>query len=157
MSEFLKSRWGRIGALAIVLFALNVAGRWAARIVEDEDNQVIAGLVTLGVITAIFLVLAAIWGRRRPFAAVCFELGIAGLAGCLLSVLVGPFLAGATPFANGPGAFFEQIWWYAALGIGGTGLGLMIITTLGIDYKSRQLKQYARYAEKTSKTLARRP
>jgi hypothetical protein len=156
VSEFFKARWARIGAVALALFVVNLAGRLAAKIVDGADNETIAGWVTLGTIFLIFAVLAVVWGRGRPAAAVCFDLGMAAVAGCLLSVLLGPLVFGLDPFANGPGAFFEQIWWYAALAIGGTGLGLMIITTLGVDYKSKQLKLYAQYAEKTSKTLSRR-
>jgi hypothetical protein len=142
LNEVVKQRWVPVGVIAAGLFVVNLAGRWAASIVKDADRQTIAGIIALGAITLVFVVMAIIWGRGRPVGRVVADLGIAAAAGCALSVLLAPFLAGSTPFANGPGAFFEQIWWYAALAGGGTGLGLIILISIGKDHRAQQLKRY---------------
>jgi hypothetical protein len=156
VNEFIKTQWGRIVVLAAALFAVNLLGRLAARTVDGDEQQTIAGWITLGVLAAIFAVLAILWGRTRPIGPICFELGMAAVIGCLLSVLVGPLVFGLDPFANGAGDFFAQIFWYAGLAAVGTGLGLVIIIALGVDYRAKQLRRYAQYVERTSKTTARR-
>jgi hypothetical protein len=61
----------------------------------------------------------------------------------VLSVLVGPFLTGGKPFANGAGDFFAQVWSYAGFAALGAFVGLAVLITLGLDLRSRQLKNYS--------------
>ena len=59
------------------------------------------------------------------------------------TVLVGPAVFGANPFAGGAGDFFAQIWLYAGFSVGGFLLGYLLLVVLGRDYRSRQLAAYA--------------
>jgi hypothetical protein len=129
--------------IAGVLFVVNVVARWVAKGIDDADTQVTAGFIALGVIGLVFLAMAAYWGRTRPLARVVADLAAAGGFACLLSILLGPVLAGESPFANGAGAFFAQIWVYAAVFAAGTGLGLVGLIAFTADYRSKQLKAYA--------------
>ncbi|MEV4412104.1 hypothetical protein [Catellatospora sp. NPDC049609] len=139
----MKERWLPVGAIAGVLFAVNVVARWVAKGIDDADKQSMAGFVALGVIGLVFLVMAVRWGRTRPIARVVADLAAAGGVACLLSIFLGPLLTWESPFANGAGAFFAQIWVYAAVFAVGTGLGLAGLVAFAADYRSKQLKSFA--------------
>ncbi|MDI1459872.1 hypothetical protein QEZ54_02725 [Catellatospora sp. KI3] len=150
----MKERWLPVGVIAAVLFAVNLVARWVAKGITDADRQSVAGLVALGVIGLVFLVMAVYWGRVRPQARVVADLAAAGGVACLLSILVGPLLAGEGPFAHGAGAFFNQIWLYAGVFIIGTGLGLVGLMAFNADHRARQLKAFAQ--QQHSKARPRR-
>jgi hypothetical protein len=84
---------------------------------------------------------------------VAADLSGGALVGCLFSVLVGPFISGGTPFANGPGFFFSTIWLYGGVAIGSSLLALLVLTALGQDHRSRALKRFA----ETQRARPRRP
>ncbi len=148
MKDFLL-RWREVGIVALVLFAINVIGRWAAKLIKSEnaqalqDRQSMAGFITLGAIFLVFFGLTVYWGRKRTMWKVCTDLGFAGVIACVLAVLVGPLIVGESPFASGAGDFFAQIWWWIGIGIGGIFLGYVGLISVTADYKSRQLKAYA--------------
>jgi hypothetical protein len=80
--------------------------------------------------------------------------GAAG--GLLLTVLVGPFISGGEPFANGAGDFFFQVWLYAGFAIGGTLVGYWIAMVFGRDYRSRSLKAYTKTRAAKPRKVVRR-
>ncbi|MBV1849052.1 hypothetical protein [Catellatospora tritici] len=143
----MKERWLPVGVIAAVLFAVNVVARWVAKGIKDADRQSVAGLVALGVIGLVFFAMAVYWGRVRPQARVVADLAAAGGVACLLSILVGPLLAGENPFAQGAGAFFNQIWLYAGVFVVGTGLGLVGLIAFASDYRARQLRAFAQQSK----------
>lgn len=143
----MKERWLPVGVIAGVLFVVNVVGRWVAKGIDDADSQATAGFIALGVIGLVFFAMALYWGRTRPLWRVVGDLAAAGGVACLLSILVGPLLAGDGPFANGAGAFFAQIWVYAAVFAVGTGLGLIGLIAFAADYRAKQLKAFAERAK----------
>lgn len=155
-------RWRAAGILALVLFALNVAGRWTTKLMKAEnqaalDNkETVAGFVLMAVIGLVFVGMTVYWGRIRPFSRVAQDLGAAALAGCLLAAFVGPLALGESPFASGAGAFFSQFWIWGALAIGGTFLGYMGLVAFTADYRSRQLKRFAERSKAVPKRVARR-
>ena len=155
-------RWRAPGILALVLFALNVAGRWAAKLMKAENQAAldhkkdIAGIVLIGVIGLIFLGMTVYWGRILPFARVSTDLGAAALTACLLAVFVGPLTVGESPFENGAGAFFSQVLTWGGLAIGGTFLGYMGLVAATADYRSRQLKRFADRSKALPKRVVRR-
>lgn len=155
-------RWRPVGILAFVLFALNVAGRWTAKLLKAEnqaalDNKKsIAGFVLIAVIGLVFAGVTIYWGRLRPIARVAQDLAAAALASCLLAIFVGPLTVGESPFANGAGAFFSQIWVWAAMAVGGSALGYMLLVATTSDYRSRQLKRFAERAKSLPKRAVRR-
>ncbi|MDT4993666.1 MAG: hypothetical protein QOH97_3558 [Actinoplanes sp.] len=150
-----QQRWFPIAVLGLGLFAINVVARLVIRIGfhDDDTAQNRASFVMFAVIG---LVLAVVIFRRSQRVAPSGwlpDLTGAAVLGLLLTILVGPFISGDTPFANGAGSFFSQIWLYAGFAIVGTLLGYWIATALGRDYRSRSLKAFA--TAKTSRP--RRP
>jgi hypothetical protein len=154
----MKERWLPVGLLAVVLFAVNVAGRVAAKVWADgnDDKEIRIGLIALGVIGVLVLVVTVYWTQRRPIPRVWADLGFGVGAGCLASVLLGPLVVGDAPFAEGAGLFFRQIWWYLGITIVAAGLGMLGVMTLGKDWKSRAWKRYAEQATSRPRKVARR-
>lgn len=141
----MRDRWLRIGVLAGVLFAVNVVARLVTRLGFNGDTRV-EDRVSLGMFALIGLILATIafvWGRRQPLGRWSSDVAAAVLVALALTVLVGPFISGSNPFASGAGAFFAQIWLYAAFVGGGALLGYLVLTALGLDYRSQALKRFA--------------
>lgn len=141
----MRERWLRIGVLAGALFAINVAARLVARLAfdNDDDRQTTVGLLSMLVIGLTFAALAFIWGRHRPLGILVADLAGAAVIGCALTIFVGPFISGEGPFSDGAGVFFGQIWQYAGFFGGGTLVGFLVLTALGMDYKSKHLKRIA--------------
>jgi hypothetical protein len=140
-----QQRWFPIAVLGLGLFAVNVVARLVTRIgfADDETAQ---GRISIGMFAVLGVVLAAFTffrAQRVPPATWLPDLAFASLVGLLLTILVGPFINGDTPFSNGAGSFFSQVWLYAGFAIVGTLLGYWIATALGRDYRSRSLKAYA--------------
>jgi hypothetical protein len=138
-------RWLRIGVLAGALFAINVAARLVARLAfnGNDDRQTTLGLLSMAVIGLTFAVLAFVWGRNRPLGILVADLAGAAAIGCALTIFIGPFISGEGPFSDGAGVFFGQIWQYAGFSAGGTLVGFLVLTALGMDYKSKYLKRVA--------------
>jgi hypothetical protein len=157
-------RWRAAGILALVLFALNVAGRWTAKLMKagnqtaavETKKETIAGIVLIAVIGLVFVGMTAYWGRIKPFPRVAQDLGAAAVVSLLLAMFVGPLTVGESPFHNGAGAFFSQIWGWAGLAIGGTLLGYMGLVAFTADYRSRQLKRFADRSRALPKRVVRR-
>lgn len=141
----MRERWLPIGVLAAVLFAINVAARLITRLAfhNNDNKQTAAGLIAMLGIALIYAVLAFIWGQRVPAGRLIADLAAAALVGCAFTVFVGPFISSKGPFSDGAGVFFAQIWQYAGFTGGGTLLGFLIVTALGLDYRSRALKRLA--------------
>lgn len=141
----MRERWLRIGVLAAVLFAINVAARLVARLAfdSDDDKQTTLGLLSLAAVGLVFAVMAFVWGRDRPLGVLVADLAGAAVIGCALTIFVGPFISGEGPFSDGAGIFFGQIWQYAGFSGGGTLLGFLLLTALGLDHKSQTLKRIA--------------
>jgi hypothetical protein len=104
----------------------------------------------------LYAVLAFVWGRTRPFGVWSADLAGAALAGLLLTIFVGPYISGGSPFDGGAGVFFSQIWLYAAFAGGGALTGFLIATALGQDYKSRSLRRYAEMKSAKPRRVIRR-
>jgi drug/metabolite transporter (DMT)-like permease len=154
----MKQRWLPVGILAGVLFAVNVAGRGAAKVWSDgkDDREINLGLVALVVIGVVMLAAAVRWVQRYPTPRVWGDFAVAVGAACLLSVLIGPFVVGDRPFAEGAGLFFRQIWWYLGVAAAGALFGSLIMMTLGRDWKSQAWKRYAEQARARPRRVARR-
>ena len=148
MKEFVL-RWREVGIVAGVLFAINVAGRFAAKMIKAgnqqtlDDRQALAGFITLGAIALVFLALTLYWGRIRSMWEVGTNLGFAAVIACVLSIFLAPLIVGKSPFEGGAGNFFSQIWWWGGLAIGGVTFGFIILISFTADYKSKQLKSFA--------------
>lgn len=144
-----QQRWFRITALAVALFAVNVIARLVIRFSSgDESGQGLASIAMFAVIAVILAVLTFIRSQRQAPSDWLPDVGFGALGGMALTVLVGPFISGHGPFANGAGDFFSQIWLYGACAIAGTVIGYWSAVMLGRDYRSRALKAYTQ-ARKT--------
>ena len=140
-----QQRWFPIALLGLGLFAVNVAARLTIRIgFHDNDTaESRVSLIMFAVIGVVLAVTTFVRAQRVPPATWLPDVVAAGLAGMLLTVLVGPFVSGDTPFSAGAGNFFSQIWLYGGFAIVGTLLGYWIATAFGRDYRSKSLKAFA--------------
>jgi hypothetical protein len=140
-----QQRWFRIAVLAVALFAVNVVARLVIRFSSDDGDtgsQGLASIVMFAVIAVVLGVITFIRAQREQPSVWLPDVGSGALGGMALTVLVGPFISGNGPFANGAGDFFAQIWLYAACAIVGTVVGYWIAVMLGRDYRSKALKAY---------------
>jgi hypothetical protein len=154
----MKARWLPVGVLAAALFGINVVARLVARFGFERDVEA-ADRITLLMLTAVglvCLVIASVWSRRFPFGRWTADLAAAALAGLALSIFVGPFISSSTPFADGAGEFFKQIWQWSAFAAGGALLGFLIVTALGLDYRSQSLKRFAEAKRAKPRRVVRR-
>ncbi|MBB4747061.1 hypothetical protein [Actinoplanes lobatus] len=142
--EMRQQRWFRITALALGLFAINAVARLVIRFAFDGDDsaQGTATIVMFIVIALALAVLTFVRSQREKPSGWLPDVAFGALGGMLLTVLVGPFLSGHGPFADGAGDFFAQIWIYGACAIAGTLLGYWTAVMLGRDYRSRALKAF---------------
>jgi hypothetical protein len=153
-----RQRWAPVAALAVGLFVINVIARLVARFGFDGDetaeNRVSIAMFTLiGLVLAVAAFLRA--QQKRPSAWLP-ELAAAAIGGMLLTVLIGPFVSGDTPFSGGAGNFFAQIWLYGGFAIVGSLLGYWVATALGRDYRSRTLSAYTRARAGRPRRVVRR-
>jgi hypothetical protein len=153
-----QQRWFPAAALAVGLFAINVATRLVIRLgfsgnqtAEDRASVIMFGLIGLALAVVTFL-----RSQRVPPSTWLWEIGFGALGAMLLTILVGPFISGDRPFAGGAGNFFSQIWLYAGFAIVGTLLGYWIATALGRDYRSRSLAAYVRGRAAKPRRVVRR-
>ncbi|HEX5598154.1 MAG TPA: hypothetical protein VFX61_19385 [Micromonosporaceae bacterium] len=154
----MRNRWLPVGVLAAVLFAVNVVARLVARFGFD-DSVKHQDRVSLGMFVVIGLILAALaflWGRRYPTGRWGSDIAAAVLAAMALTVFVGPFTSGSQPFAGGAGDFFVQVWLYVGFTGGGTLIGFLLLTALGLDYRSQALKRYAETVQSKPRRVVRR-
>ncbi|PWR06097.1 hypothetical protein DKT68_23520 [Micromonospora acroterricola] len=151
-------RWREVWVLAGALFAVNVVARLTIRLGFDGDDAA-ADRVSLAMFAVIGLILAVVafrWGRRRPLGTWAADVAVAVLVAMALTVLVGPLLVGNNPFAGGAGTFFAQIWLYLlATGVGVL-IGYLVLTALGRDHRSQQLKRYAEVKTTKPRRVVRR-
>ena len=154
----MKQRWLPVGVLAGVLFVTNVLARWVVRLFAAHDDKVTTriGLVALVTVAVVMAAAAYWWAREHPMPRVIGDLAVGAVGGCLLSLLVAPFLVGTTPLKDGADFFIGQTWRYLALALGGTVFGLLVVMALGKDHKSQSWKRYAERIGAKPKRVVRR-
>lgn len=141
----MRDRWRPIGVLAGGLFAVNVVARLVSRFGFDDD-PVAADRISLVMFLVIGAILAGVafrWGRQSPVSRWGADVAAAVGVALLLTILVGPLLVGNNPFAGGAGTFFAQIGLYLLATGAGALVGYLVLTSLGRDHRSQQLKRYA--------------
>ena len=144
--------------IAGVLIVTNVIARWVVRLfAADNDRRTTEiGLVSLGVVAVVMAAAAYWWARGHPMPRVVADLAVAAVAGCLLSVLLGPLLAGTAPLRDGVDFFVGQVWHYLAVAAGGAVFGLLVVMALGLDHKSQSWKRYAEQIKAKPRRVVRR-
>jgi hypothetical protein len=150
-------RWRRVGLLAVGIFVLNVIARfvtWKFTVVEESDQRTI-GLVAVAAVAALLLGAGVWWAIRYPFSRLVFDLGAAVGVGALLSLLIGPFAGGSTPFSEGLGTFVSELLMFLGIAAVAALLGFLIVVTLGKDWKSRGLRRYEQNYRKRPQRTAR--
>ncbi|MEV4136871.1 hypothetical protein AB0J72_32440 [Dactylosporangium sp. NPDC049742] len=154
----MKERWLPVGLIAGALFLVNVVARLVVRFAagNDDDKQVTIGLWALFAVGAVMIPVAFWYGRRHPMLRLVADLGIAVVAACVLAVLVGPFVSGATPFGDGVGLVFRQFFYFVGLSAIGAVLGVLALMTLGWDYRSQSWKRYIDRAGTKPRRIVRR-
>jgi hypothetical protein len=154
----MRERWRAIGVLAVALFVVNVVARLVTRFGFPDDDVAadrISWLMFL-VIGLVLAVLAFRWGGDRPVGRWTADLAAAVAIALALTVFIGPLLVGKSPFDGGAGLFFAQIWLYLAATVAGALVGFLILTALGRDHRSRQLKRYAELKAAKPRKVVRR-
>lgn len=141
----MRKRWVRIGALAAGLIAINFVARLVVRFwfINNYDAQDRIALFAFGAVALTMAVAAFVWGRRLTQHVALANLALAAAAGALVSILLGPLVAGASPFREGTAGFFSQLALYAGFAAGGAMVGFFTLIALGQDHKSRSLQRYA--------------
>ena len=136
-------RWRWVVGLVVALFAVNLVARLAVRVSAGAGDREMTGvgLVALVVVGLVALVAAARWVRRYPMPRAIGEVLLAVLLGCLLSVLIGPFVSAGSPF-NDIGHIVGQFGWYLGICLLGMLFGTLAMMTLGLDVKSQSWKRY---------------
>jgi hypothetical protein len=155
----MRQRWFPAAALAVGLFAINVAARLIIRFGFDGDDSAesratIVMFGVIGLVLAIWTFLAC--QRKRPSEWLLPDLVVGAVGGLLLTVLVGPFISGGQPFKSGAGDFFAQVWLYGGFAIVGTLLGYWIAVMLGRDYRSRSLTAFTQRSAAKPRRVVRR-
>jgi drug/metabolite transporter (DMT)-like permease len=153
-----QQRWFPIAALAVGLFVINVVTRLIIRFGFDGDDGA-ESRATIVMFALIGLVLAGwtfVMSQRKRPSQWLPELAFGAITAMLLTVLVGPFVSGGQPFADGAGAFFSQIWLYAGFAIVGTLLGYWVAVMLARDYRSRSLKAFSQARMTKPRRVVRR-
>jgi hypothetical protein len=158
MEAAVRQRWVPIALVAVGLFAINVIARLIIRLGFNGDdtaeNRV--SLVMFAVVGLTLAVVTFLRAQHKRPSQWLPEIAAAAIGGMLLSVLVGPFISGDTPFEAGAGNFFSQIWLYGGFAIVGTLLGYWIATALGRDYRSRSLAAYTQTRAAKPRRVVRR-
>jgi hypothetical protein len=147
-----------VAILAVALFAINVVARLIIRLGFSGDDAAesrisIAMFAVVGLTLAVVTFLRA--QQKRPSEWLP-EITAAALGGMLLTILVGPFISGDSPFADGAGNFFSQVWLYGGFAIVGTLLGYWVATALGRDYRSRSLTAFTQARASKPRRVVRR-
>ncbi|MGX6602363.1 hypothetical protein ACWKSP_09550 [Micromonosporaceae bacterium Da 78-11] len=153
-----QQRWFPIAALAVGLFVINAVTRLVIRFAFDGDDgaESRATIVMFALIGLVLAVRAFLVAQRQRPGAWLPDLAFGAVVAMLLTVLVGPFVSGGQPFADGAGAFFSQIWLYSGFAIIGTLLGYWVAVMLGRDYRSRSLKAYTQARTAKPRRVVRR-
>jgi hypothetical protein len=154
----MKERWLPVGVLAGGLFLVNLVARLVVRFAagSDDNKQVTIGLWALFAVGAVLIPVAFWWGRRWPLPRVVGDILVAVLVACLLAVLIGPFVSGTAPFADGFGLVLRQFVYFVGVSAGGTLIGLLAVMTVGKDYKSQAWKRYADRVQAKPRKVVRR-
>jgi hypothetical protein len=154
----MKERWLPVGVLAGGLFLVNLVARLVVRFAagSDDNKQITIGLWALFAVGAVLIPIAFWWARRWPLPRVVADILIGVLVACLLAVLIGPFVSGTKPFADGFGLVFRQFVYFVGVSAGGTLIGLLAVMTIGKDYKSQAWKRYADRVQAKPRKVVRR-
>ncbi|WP_030490466.1 hypothetical protein [Micromonospora chokoriensis] len=154
----MDKRWRDIGVLVAALFAVNVVARLIIRFGFEGDDTA-ADRVSLGMFTVIGLILAVVafrWGSRRPLAGWAADMALVVPVALLLTLLVGPLLVGYNPFDGGAATFLLRICFYLLATGAGVLIGYLVLTALGRDFRSQQLKRYAEVRAAKPRRVVRR-
>jgi hypothetical protein len=154
----MRDRWLPVGLVAAALFVLNAIARFVVWLAapKSDSTQITVVLAMFGVVGLVMVGAAVRWGRRYPMSRATADLAVIILVSCLLSVLVGPLAGGSVPFAEGAGLFFAEVWRYLAYTTAGAVLGLLVLMTVGLDYRSQALKRYAELRRARPRRVVRR-
>jgi hypothetical protein len=145
-----------VSVLAGVLFVVNVAGRLIAKQVTEDDTTITVGLLTMGAVGVAMAVAGVLWSRRYPPVQYSGELLLAATVGGLLSLLVGPFVVGSQPLAEGVPVLLRELLMFAAIVAAGTLVGVLGTMAAGQDWKSRAWKRYTQRVQSKPRRVVRR-
>jgi hypothetical protein len=153
-----KKRWLPVGVLAGVLFATNVVARVVVRLTAagSATNQTRIGLIAVLAVAAVMAGAAYWWALRFRVPRLTLDLGAAAVLACVLSVLIGPYVAGSRPLAEGGAFLFGEVWQYLAITAAAALFGLLVAMMLGKDWKSQAWKRYAESMKSKPRRVARR-
>jgi hypothetical protein len=152
------NRYKPVAIVAGLLFLVSLVAQIINRTtydknVNDQENVTLVFLALTGLIMAIA---AYWWAVRFALSRVVPDLLLIMVVGCFATVLVNPLLTGISPFHDGAGDFFERIWIFFGIGLGGAVFGWLIAVALGLDHRAKALKRFAATATAKPRRVVRR-
>lgn len=152
----LRHRLVPVAVVALALLAVNVIGRLVVLLAGVKaDNQLLLASVYSMLAMAVLAGFAGFrWARRYDTARVVGEVGLAVVAGTLLTVLVGPLVVGLSPFQGGFNAFLELFGICFGITALGAAIGVLLVLAMGQDRTSRAWRyQSDSYRAKPHRTV----
>jgi membrane associated rhomboid family serine protease len=152
------NRYKPIAIVAGLLFLVSLVTQIINRTtydknVNDQENVTLVFLAVLGVVMAI---VSYRWTIRFALSRVVPDMLLIVVFGCIATVLINPLLTGISPFHDGAGDFFERIWIYFGIGLGGAVFGWLVALALGRDHRAQALKRFTATATARPRKVVRR-
>lgn len=141
-------RWIPVAIVSLVMLAANVIGRLVSPEAIDSvtaNYQSLVGALATGGMALAAAVAGAWWSVKTPMQRTVADVGLALVLGTFAAVLLGPLCVGLNPFGSGAGLIIAELLFFLGVGVVAAFLGFMVVTTLGVDYRSKNLKRVERH------------
>ncbi|ADD45135.1 hypothetical protein [Stackebrandtia nassauensis] len=137
-------RWIPVAIVSALMLAANVIGRLVSPEAVDSvtaNYQSLVGALATGAMALTTLVAGAWWSVKTPMQRTVADVGLGVVVGTFAAVFLGPLCVGANPFASGVGLVLAELLFFFGVGVVAAFVGFMIVTTFGVDYRSKNLKR----------------
>lgn len=141
-------RWIPVAIVSLVMLGANVTGRLVSPEAIDSvtaNYQTLVGALATGGMAVAVAVAGAWWSVKTPMQRTVADVGLALVIGAFASVFLGPLCVGLNPFAPGAGPVIAMLMFFLGIAVVAAFLGFMVMATLGVDYRSKNLKRVERH------------
>lgn len=152
-------RWIPVAIVSLVMLAANVTGRLVSPEAIDSvtaNYQSLVGAAATGAMAVAAIVAGAWWSVKTPMQRTVADVGLALVVGTFAAVLLGPLCVGLNPFASGLGLILAELLFFLGIAVVAAFLGFMVVTTLGVDYRSKNLKRVEQHYGRGRRPVRRR-